>query len=66
MLLEGTNVTLVPWLQDFTMRVDYGPEEIQAQIDAAADLGINDWLLWDPLVTYTGDGIVTSSSGPGG
>lgn len=56
-VLEGTNTTLVPWLQDFTMHVDYGPEEIKAQIDAAADLGINDWLLWDPTVTYTGDGL---------
>ena len=57
-MLEGTNTSLVPWLQDFTMRVDYGPEQIKAQIDAAADLDIYDWLLWDPEVTYTADGII--------
>ncbi len=56
-VLEGTNTTLVPWLQDFTMRVEYGPDEIRAQIEAAADLGIADWLLWDPEVTYTSDGM---------
>ncbi|MDG2112100.1 MAG: putative glycoside hydrolase, partial [Actinomycetota bacterium] len=61
-VLEGTNTTLVPWLQDFTMHVDYGPEQIQAQIQAAADLGIDSWLLWDPLVTYTADGMLTSSA----
>ena len=56
-VLAGTNTAVVPWLQDFTMRVDYGPDEVRAQIDAAADLGISDWLLWDPEVTYTTDGI---------
>ena len=35
-------------------------EEVRAQIDAAADLGISDWLLWDPQVTYTTDGIPVS------
>ena len=39
------------------MRVEYGPDEIRAQIEAAADLGIADWLLWDPEVTYTSDGM---------
>ena len=57
-VLEGTNTSLVPWLQDFTMRVDYGPEQIKAQIDAAAALDIYNWLLWDPEVTYTADGII--------
>ena len=59
-VLEGTNTAVVPWLQDFSMRVNYGPDEVRAQIDAAADLGISDWLLWDPQVTYTTDGIPVS------
>ena len=42
------------------MRVNYGPAEVRAQIDAAADLGISDWLLWDPKVTYTNEGIPVS------
>ena len=56
-VLAGTNTAVVPWLQDFSMRVAYGPTEVRAQIDAAADLGISDWLLWDPKVTYTTDGL---------
>lgn len=58
--LAGTNTAVVPWLQDFSMRVNYGPDEVRAQIDAAADLGISDWLLWDPQVTYTNEGIPVS------
>ncbi len=59
-VLDGTNTALVPWLQDFSMRVQYGPVEVKAQIDAAASLGIYDWLLWDPTVTYTSEGIVAA------
>ena len=59
-VLAGTNTAVVPWLQDFSMRVDYGPDEVRAQIDAAHDLGIIDWLLWDPTVTYTTEGIPVS------
>ena len=61
-VLDGTNTALVPWLQDFSMRVPYGPAEVKAQIDAAASLGIYDWLLWDPTVTYTSEGIVAARS----
>tara|TARA_B100000959_G_scaffold223391_1_gene236739 strand:- start:2750 stop:4288 length:1539 start_codon:yes stop_codon:yes gene_type:complete len=61
-VLDGTNTALVPWLQDFSMRVPYGPAEVKAQIDAAASLGIYDWLIWDPTVTYTAEGIVAAPS----
>lgn len=59
-VLGGTGTAIVPWLQDFTMRVSYGAEEVRAQIDAAADVGINDWLLWDPTVTYTEGALPTT------
>ncbi|MGH9277783.1 MAG: putative glycoside hydrolase [Acidimicrobiales bacterium] len=49
----GTGTTLVPWLQDFSLGVTYGPNEVRAQIDASAQLGIKDWLLWNPGVRYT-------------
>ncbi len=52
-VLSGTGTSIVPWLQDFSMRVPYGATEVRAQIDAAASIGIDDWLLWDPTVTYT-------------
>jgi hypothetical protein len=49
----GTGVALVPWLQDFSLGQTYGPVEVRAQMDAAASLGIPDWLLWNAGVTYT-------------
>ncbi len=51
--LEGTNCKLRPWLQDFSLRLNYGTAEVQAQIRACYELGINEWLLWDPNCTFT-------------
>ncbi len=51
--LEGTNCKLRPWLQDFSLRVNYGAAEVQAQIRACYELGVNEWLLWDPNCTFT-------------
>ncbi len=43
-----------PWLQDFDLGYpDYGPEEVRIQIRAAEELGIREWLLWNPGVRYT-------------
>ena len=49
----GTGARLVPWLQDFSLGHPYGPAEVRAQIDAAASLGVTDWLLWNAGATYT-------------
>lgn len=51
--VRGTGARVVPWLQDFTLGVTYGPAQVAAQIKAAKHDGIDEWLLWDPLVTYT-------------
>lgn len=51
--LEGTGCRLRPWLQDFSLRVIYGATEVQAQMRACYELGIDEWLLWDPNCTYT-------------
>ncbi len=51
--LEGTGCRLRPWLQDFSLRVTYGVREVQAQIRACYELGVKEWLLWDPNCTYT-------------
>jgi hypothetical protein len=48
-----TDARVVPWLQDFTLGVSYGAAEVRAQIQAARDAGIDEWLMWDPRVTYT-------------
>jgi hypothetical protein len=50
----GTPARLVPWLQDFSLGgVVYGPPQVRAQITAARKLGVDEFLLWDPGVTYT-------------
>lgn len=54
---RGTGARVVPWLQDFSLGVTYGPDEVRAQIRAARDAGVPEFILWDPLVTYTGDAL---------
>lgn len=45
---------LRPWFQDFDLLgVPYTADMVHAQIQAARDLGINSWLMWDPRNTYT-------------
>ena len=50
---SGSGVTFVPWLQDFSLGHPYGPAEVRAQIDAAASVGVTNWLLWNAGVQYT-------------
>lgn len=42
-----------PWLQDFSLRQRYGPNEVRAQIKAVYDAGLNEWILWNPFNKYT-------------
>jgi hypothetical protein len=47
-----------PWLQDFTAKwgkihQTYGPKQIREQIKAAKELGIDQYLLWNPRCTYS-------------
>ena len=48
--LVGDDVVIRPWLQSFPLGVTkgFGPEYIQAQIDAVNDAGGTGWLLWSP------------------
>jgi hypothetical protein len=55
--VTGTPARLVPWLQDFSLGVYYGPAQIKAQISAARHEGADEFLLWDPNVTYTAAGL---------
>lgn len=52
-LTSGTQAGIVSWLQDFSLGVDYGPEEVRAQIQASRDAGVTNILLWDAATTYT-------------
>jgi hypothetical protein len=55
--VRGTGARLVPWLQDFSLGVSYGRDEVRAQIEGARAAGIDEFLLWDPAVTYTVDAL---------
>lgn len=49
---------LRPWLQDFSLRgVKYGQTELQAQIQACYDCGVETWLLWNAACKYTKAGL---------
>ena len=50
--VRGTNAQVIPWLQAFSLKHDYGPAEVAAQITAAADAGVRSFLLWDPACRY--------------
>ncbi|MDE2806202.1 MAG: putative glycoside hydrolase [Gemmatimonadota bacterium] len=56
-VLEGAGATR-PWLQDFTLGPPrYEAPEVRAQIQAAHDLGILEWVLWNPGSRYTEDAL---------
>jgi hypothetical protein len=62
--VRGTGARVVPWLQDFSLGVQYGEQEVRAQIDAARDAEIDEFLLWDPTVTYTGAALEDDAAFP--
>src|SRR6266545_4321022 len=59
--VRGTGARVVPWLQDFSLGVDYGPPQIRAEIAGARDAGIDEYMLWDPAVTYTAAALPTDA-----
>lgn len=58
--VEGTDAQIIPWLQDFSLGVRYGPAEVAAQIAAARDNGMSSFLLWAPGCRYHGEALVPS------
>lgn len=53
----GTNVQIMPWLQDFSLGVSYGEAQVRAQIDATRAAGLDSFFLWSPGVEYHGGAI---------
>jgi hypothetical protein len=51
--VEGTDCEVFPWLEDTNYRAYDRAEHVGEQIRATRDWGINGWLMWDPLVSYT-------------
>lgn len=50
---EGAIATIRPWLQAFTQgSTVYGPQQIQDQIRAVEDAGLEEWLVWHPESVY--------------
>lgn len=52
-----TPAMIRPWIQAFTARwvkgyIVYGPEQIELQVKALKDLGINEYILWSPTNKY--------------
>jgi hypothetical protein len=56
-LKDVSTCKLRPWIQDFSLGNHYGPAQVQAEIKALNDLGITEYLLWNPLCKYTEAGI---------
>jgi hypothetical protein len=56
-MMGPSKVELRPWLQDFSLGVKYGPKQVKDQIQAAADMGVYEWLLWNPGCRYTKDAL---------
>lgn len=53
-LVQDSDTQIMPWLQDFSLGVPYGPARVAAQIRAARDAGIDSFLLWNAAARYTG------------
>jgi hypothetical protein len=48
-----------PWLQDFSLGdPPYGAPEVRAQIQAAYDAGVEEWVLWNPGSRYTESALI--------
>lgn len=52
-LLPPPVAKIRPWVQDFSMRARYGPQEVKDQIRAVEEHGSSQWLLWNPSGVYT-------------
>jgi hypothetical protein len=64
--IEGAGKT-IPWLQDFTLGPPrYEAPEVRAQIQATYDVGIQDWILWNPGSRYTEDALEPADGWPEG
>ena len=62
--VRGSGARVVPWLQDFSLGVRYGVRDVRAQIDATRAAGIDEYLLWDPRVTYAGGALTPNAPLP--
>ncbi len=58
----STPAEIRPWIQDFTAswvkgHISYGTEQLKAQIRALEDLGIHQYMIWNPRNKYHTDAV---------
>jgi hypothetical protein len=59
--LHGSDCRIRPWLQDFSRHSTYGPEQVLSQIRAVKDLGIDEYLIWNPRNRYTEEAMLKAA-----
>jgi hypothetical protein len=59
--VAGSGARLVPWLQDFSLGVTYGPKQVKQQISAAHADGVNEFLLWNAGAVYDAGGLTPNA-----
>ncbi|MDO8684653.1 MAG: putative glycoside hydrolase [Armatimonadota bacterium] len=63
--VQKTKAKVRPWLQDFSLYgVHYGRAEIIAQRRAAAEMGLTEFILWNPRCVYTESALSTDPEKP--
>jgi hypothetical protein len=63
--VQPTGVRVVPVLQDFSVRLDYGRKQVAAQIQGVADRCLTEFMLWDPKGTYVARSLPSGRPVPG-
>jgi hypothetical protein len=53
-ITKGTNSQIMPWLQDFSLGVNYGNAQVAAQIRGARENGMDSFILWNASARYHG------------
>ncbi len=51
--IASTPARIRPWLQDFSLKVEYDPAKVRAEIDTAEQNGAVGWMLWNFNNVYT-------------
>ena len=61
-IATSTPSKLRPWLQDFNLGATYGPDKVQAQIQATYDSGLSSWMIWSAANKYTVTALLSDTS----
>ncbi|MEX0869683.1 MAG: putative glycoside hydrolase [Nitriliruptoraceae bacterium] len=56
--LDGRRARVIPWLEDSDYRAWDRHLQVAEQLRATRDVGIDEWMLWDPWVRYTPEAII--------